>query len=92
MILLLILKLFLGLLTFFPFLVTTIFPFMDNYLLPFGIDAILVQGMGYVRFLSTVFPPVEVLLEAIVIVIMWKMLLKFIAMIPVLRNLLHKTN
>jgi len=58
--------------------------------LPLGIDAVLVQGVGYIRFLIGVFPPFGPLYAALLWVIGFKVLLKIVAMIPVVRGLLHK--
>lgn len=73
-----------------PALIIQIFPSMSVSTLPFGIDSILVQGMSYFKFLITVFPPFGVLWEALLLVIGFKILLKLIAMIPIVRGLLHK--
>lgn len=69
-----------GVLSFLP-KVTTI---------PWGIDAVLVQGVGYFHFIGHVFPPLEIMLTGFFIVMGFKFTLKLIAMIPVVRGLLHK--
>lgn len=58
--------------------------------LPFGIDAVLVQGMGYFNFLRSVFPPFDALVEGILFVFWFKLTVKLIALIPIVRNILHK--
>jgi len=58
--------------------------------LPFGIDGILVTGMGYIVFLSTVFPPLGTMLTGFLVYYGFKLSLKLVAMIPIIRGLLHK--
>jgi len=50
--------------------------------LPFGIDAILVQGFGYVHFIADVFPPIGAVLTGFLYVVGFKMLMKFVRLIP----------
>lgn len=66
----------------------SIFP--DASVLPFGIDSIFVQGMGYIRFIMEVFPPLQSMYNGLVWYIGFILLLKVIAMIPILKGLLHK--
>lgn len=58
--------------------------------LPFGIDLLLIQGFGYLHYMSDVFPPINTLLDAILFVISFKLFLKLVAMVPLVRGLLHK--
>lgn len=58
--------------------------------LPFGIDAVLVQGMGYFRFMVSVFPPLQVMMQGMLAVISFKLALKVIAMVPIAKGILHK--
>jgi len=58
--------------------------------LPFGIDPILSTGMGYIVFIISVFPPLGLLLNGFLFYYGFKLTLKFIAMIPILRGMLHK--
>lgn len=58
--------------------------------LPLGLDAILIQGMGYLLFLFDFFPPFQALWNAFIIVMSFKIGLKMFAMIPVLRHMLFK--
>jgi len=73
-----------------PALLIDIFPQLNANVLPFGIDAILVQGMGYIYFLVGIIPPLELMLQAFIYVIMWKLALKLIAMLPIIRGILHR--
>lgn len=54
--------------------------------LPFGIDAILVQGMGYVYFLKGIFPPLGIMLTGFLFVIGFKVVMLLFKMIPVVGN------
>lgn len=67
---------------------TSIFPTVTA--LPFGIDDILVTGMGYVVFIISVFPPLGIMLNGLIFYWSFKLGLKFFAMIPVIRHMLHK--
>jgi len=58
--------------------------------LPFGIDPILTTGMGYIVFIGTVFPPIQSMLNAFVFYYTFKLGIKFVAMIPIVRGMLHK--
>ena len=58
--------------------------------LPFGIDAILVQAMGYIWFIVSVFPPLGIIIEGLLFVFGFKLALKLIAMIPIIKGLLYK--
>lgn len=58
--------------------------------LPFGIDDILTTGMGYIVFIIGVFPPLGIMLNGLIFYWTFKIGLKFFAMIPILRNMLHK--
>lgn len=55
--------------------------------LPFGIDSFIVTGVGYVNFISTIFPPLGILYTAFLWVIGWKITLLVIRMIPVIRHM-----
>lgn len=68
---------------------TSFFPTVS--LLPFGIDVILLSGVGYVRFIATVFPPLGSLLTAFLIYLGVIVTLKVVAMIPIIKGLLYKT-
>lgn len=50
--------------------------------LPFGIDSILVQGVGYIKFLATVFPPIDSVLNGFLYIIGFKILMKLVRLIP----------
>ena len=50
--------------------------------LPFGIDSILVQGVGYIYFLASVFPPISAVLTGFLFIIGFKILMKFVRLIP----------
>lgn len=50
--------------------------------LPFGIDSILVQGVGYIKFLATVFPPIDSVLNGFLYIIGFKVLMKLVRLIP----------
>ncbi len=69
-----------GVLSFLP-KVTTI---------PWGVDSVLVQGVGYFHFIGKVFPPIEIMLTGFFVVVGFKITLKLVAMIPIVRGLLHK--
>lgn len=58
--------------------------------LPFGIDAVLVQGMGYIIFLVDVFPPLQTIWVGLLSVLGFKLTLKLLAIVPILKGLLHK--
>jgi len=58
--------------------------------LPFGIDAVLVQGMGYLFYLMDVFPPIRSLWLGILFVLGFKLSLKLVAVIPIIKGLLYK--
>lgn len=74
-----VLSLFGGLFSLFPVVHTL--PLVDSYL---------VSGVGYLRFLITVFPPLDVMLTAFLYYIGFKVVLKGIAMIPVIKGFLYK--
>lgn len=57
--------------------------------LPFGADPYLVAGMGYIRFIAVVFPPIGIMLTGFLFVMSWKLVLLVIKLIPVVRHLLH---
>jgi len=57
--------------------------------LPFGIDELLVQGFGYIFFIFTVIPTLEIFWKALVFVLIWKLSIKFIGMLPIIRHVLH---
>lgn len=59
--------------------------------LPFGIDAILVQGMGYIWFIVSVFPPLGIIIDGLLFVLTFKLALKLVAMIPIVKGLLYKS-
>jgi len=73
-----------------PTIIISVNPALSVDKLPFGIDDVMVQGMGYVHFLSTLFPPIGVMLSAVLFVIGFKIFLKIIAMIPIIRGILYK--
>ena len=58
--------------------------------IPFGIDSVLVQGMGYFHFIMGLFPPLSIMLNGFLVIMGFKVTLKLIAMIPIVRGLLHK--
>jgi len=58
--------------------------------LPFGIDAYLVQGIGYLRFIIAVFPPMGAIYNAFLFVLTFKLGLKLFAMIPLVSRILYK--
>lgn len=58
--------------------------------LPFGIDAMLVTASGFLRQFVLLIPPIGIIVVGLVTVITWKLALKFIAMIPIIRGILHK--
>jgi len=58
--------------------------------LPFGIDTILTTGMGYIVFIIGVFPPLGIMLNGLIFYYGFKLSLKLVAMIPILRGMLHK--
>lgn len=58
--------------------------------LPFGIDAILTTGMGYFVFIAAVFPPLAAIMSGFLFYFGFKLGLKLVAMLPIIRNLLHK--
>jgi len=58
--------------------------------LPFSIDTLLSDGIGYILFLNTLFPPFGVALQGVLWIIGFKIALKVVAMIPIVRGLLHK--
>lgn len=71
----------------------TIFENILNFLpnatiLPFGSDEILVTGMGYIRFITTFFPPLATLITAFLIYIAFILALKIFRMIPIIRHVL----
>jgi len=67
---------------------TAVFPTVTQ--LPFGIDSVLSTGMGYVVFVGQVFPPVQSMLNGFLFYYTFKLGLKLVAMIPIIRGLLHK--
>ena len=73
-----------------PNVLISIFPVLSVKTLPLGMDAVLTQGVGYINFINVHFPPLGVLWEALLFVITFKLGLKLIAMIPVIRNILHR--
>lgn len=58
--------------------------------LPMGIDSVLVSGIGYLKFLFNIFPPFVPLYYAFLFIIGFKIAMKAVAMIPIVRGLLHK--
>ena len=60
--------------------------------LPFGIDAFLQTGMGYFYSLVAIIPPLGIILSGFLWVIGFKLLLKLLAMIPVIKGVLYKSN
>jgi hypothetical protein len=50
--------------------------------LPYGIDAILVEGMGYLSFLMEVFPPLSTMLTGFIVVLGFKLGMMVVKMIP----------
>lgn len=58
--------------------------------LPMGVDALMVQGMSYFHLFIGFFPPLGIMLTAFLWFVAWKLLLKLVAMIPILRGVLHK--
>lgn len=58
--------------------------------LPMGLDAILIQGMGYLLFLFDFFPPLQTLYTAFLVVMSFKLALKVFAMLPIVRHLLFR--
>jgi len=91
MLITLILTFLLAVVNVIPNLIISIFPALDIHTLPLGIDAILVQGIGYLNFIKAIFPPLAVMWEALMFVIYFKLGLKVIAMIPFIRGILHRT-
>jgi len=55
--------------------------------LPFGIDAILVQGAGYIAFLGDLVPPLGYLVDVFVFYIGFLLLLKVMKLVPIIRNM-----
>jgi len=53
--------------------------------LPFGIDSVMVQGVGYLWFINTVFPPMGPLMIGFATVLGIKMSLWFLRTIRVIR-------
>lgn len=66
------------------------FGFSDVTVLPFGIDSILVQGMGYVRFISGVFPPIGSIIDGFLFILAFKMIMIFLRIIPLIGRLFRK--
>jgi len=60
------------------------------YTLPFGADEVLSTGMGYFVFVAQLIPPFASMLTAFVAYYGFKIGLKFVAMIPWVRGILHK--
>jgi hypothetical protein len=58
--------------------------------LPFGIDGVLTTGMGYVWFMANIIPPIGIMLNGFLFLIGFKIVLKIIAMVPIIRGMLHK--
>lgn len=58
--------------------------------LPMGIDSYLVQGMGYLQFLISVFPPMGAIYNAFLFVLSFKLGIKLLAMIPFVNKILYK--
>jgi hypothetical protein len=46
--------------------------------------------MGYVWFIVSVFPPLGIIIEGLMFVFGFKVALKLIAMIPIIKGLLYK--
>lgn len=67
---------------------TSVFPLVTQ--IPFGIDDILTTGMGYIVFISGVIPPLGIMLNGFLFYYTFKLSLKLVAMIPIIRGLLHK--
>ena len=58
--------------------------------LPFLLDDIVTEGFGHFFFIMAIIPPLQVMFNAYMAVITFKIAVKFFAMIPWLRSLLHK--
>lgn len=69
---------------------TSFLPEVD--VLPLGIDSILVQGVGYINFLKVVFPPIGTIYTGFLVIMGFKLTLKVIAMIPIIKGLLYKNH
>lgn len=61
-------------------IIFSILPNVD--VLPFGIDSILVQGVGYVHYVASIFPPIQSILSGFLYVVGFKIVLKVIRLIP----------
>lgn len=58
--------------------------------LPLGLDAILISGVGYLFYLFAFFPPLQLLYDAFLVIIVFKIGLRVFLMIPVLGKMLHR--
>jgi hypothetical protein len=58
----------------------------DASFLPFGIDAVLVSGFGYVHYLALIFPPITIALAFMYWLIWWKLGIKLLSLIPIIRH------
>lgn len=51
--------------------------------LPLGLDTILSNGIGHVRFVFTIFPPLEAVYNGFLIVVAFKIALKIFKSLPI---------
>lgn len=58
--------------------------------LPFGVDALLSQAMGGFYSFVGLFPPLGIMFTGFMFVVGFKIALKFVAMIPIVRGMLYK--
>jgi len=71
--------------------VSAFFSFLEPVTtLPFEADVYLAQGISYVRFLFTVFPPLELMFQALLVILAFKVTLKLIAVVPFIKGLVTK--
>jgi len=64
------------------FLSVILYVFPKVNVLPFGIDAILVQGAGYLHYLINVIPPFGIVFTGFMWVVEFKILMMFVRLIP----------
>lgn len=63
--------------------------FLPNYgefpiLLPWGLDNLLIQGVTGFKILSTAFPPFQIVLQAFIIYIGFRIIMQLLKAIPIL--------
>jgi len=61
----------------------------DATTLPWGTDQILLDGIAYLNFFTTVLPPLQTLLTAFIVYMGFLLALKVINLIPIIRNILN---